>query len=75
MHDEGPLRDLERAAMANGVKDGHQMSRFMLWVANECFEGREVESLMVLSARAPALAKMFLAQDKEPTSAAAELPE
>ena len=60
------MAELEAAAKANGVKDGPQMSRFMLWVANECFEGREVHSLMVLAARAKALAKMFLAQDSEP---------
>lgn len=60
------MAELEAAARANGIKDGPQMSRFMLWVANECFEGREVQSFMVLAARARALSKMFLAQDREP---------
>lgn len=59
------MDELERAAIANGVKPGAQMCRFILWVGNECFEGREVSNFMVLAARGRELAKMFLAQDKD----------
>lgn len=41
------------------------MSRFLLWVGNECFEGREVPDLMVLTARAKQLVQMFLVQDRK----------
>lgn len=61
------MHELETAARANGIKDGYQMSRFMLWVGNEVFEGREVASFMVLAARGKELAQMFLAQDREPS--------
>jgi len=57
------MDELQAAAIANGVKDGFQMSRFLLWVGNECFEGREVENFMVLAARGKQLAQMFLTQD------------
>lgn len=57
------VEELEGAAKENGIQDGPQMSRFLLWVGNEVFEGREVSSLMVLTARAPELVAMFLAQD------------
>lgn len=57
--------DLEAAARQLGIKDGPQMSRFLLWVGNECFEGREVSSFQVLSARAAELVSMFLAQDRK----------
>lgn len=60
------MDELEAAARTNGVKPGYQMSRFMLWVGNECYEGREVASFMVLAARGKELAQMFLAQDREP---------
>ena len=58
--------ELEAAARANGVQEGYQMSRFLLWVGNECFEGREVSNFLVLAARGRELAQMFLAQDKDP---------
>lgn len=59
------MKELEAAAGTNGVKPGAQMSRFLLWVGNECYEGREIPDLMVLTSRAKDLAKMFLAQDQE----------
>lgn len=61
------MDELVKAALANGVKEGYQMSRFLLWVGNECFEGREVSSFMVLAARGKELAQMFLTQDRDPT--------
>jgi len=57
------MEELEKAARQYGVKEGVQMSRFLLWIGNECFEGREVANFMVLTARAKELVKMFLAQD------------
>lgn len=57
------MEELEKAARQYGVKEGAQMSRFLLWIGNECFEGREVANFMVLTARAKELVKMFLAQD------------
>lgn len=59
------MEELEKAALSYGVKQGLQMSGFLLWVGNECFEGREVSDLTVLTARAKELAKMFLAQDRK----------
>jgi hypothetical protein len=59
------MEELESAAIANGVKSGSQMSRFLLWVGNECFEGREVANFGVLAARAGELVQMFLAQDRD----------
>lgn len=58
-------KDLEDAALSHGIQEGAQMSRFLLWVGNECFEGREVQNLMVLTARAKELVQMFLAQDRK----------
>lgn len=60
------MKELEEKALACGVKEGPQMSRFLLWVGNECFEGREVANFGVLAARCPELVPMFLAQDREP---------
>lgn len=57
------MEELEKAALSYGVKEGVQMSRFLLWIGNECFEGREVANFMVLAARAKELTQMFLAQD------------
>jgi hypothetical protein len=59
------MQELETAARTNGIKDGSQMSRFLMWVGNECFEGREVGDFKVLAARAKELVRMFLAQDQE----------
>ena len=59
------MEELEKAARRHGIKEGVQMSRFLLWVGNECFEGREVSSFMVLTARAKELVQMFLAQDRK----------
>ncbi len=59
------MEELEKAALENGVDPGYQMSRFLLWVGNECFEGREVANFMVLTARARELVQMFLAQDRK----------
>lgn len=61
------MEELEKAAKANGIEDGYQMSRFLAWVGNECFEGREVSNFMVLAARARELVLMFLAQDRKAT--------
>lgn len=63
--DDLRVHELQAVARDNGVKDGHQMSRFLLWVGNEAFEGREVKDMAVLLARGRELAKMFLLQDKE----------
>lgn len=57
------MDELEAAARANGIEEGSQMSRFLLWVGNECFEGREVSNFGVLTARARELVQMFLAAD------------
>lgn len=59
------MEELQKAALSYGVKEGVQMSRFLLWVGNECFEGREVSNFMVLTARAKELVQMFLAQDRK----------
>jgi len=59
------MDELQKAALSYGVKEGVQMSRFLLWVGNECFEGREVSNFMVLTARAKELVQMFLAQDRK----------
>ncbi len=59
------MEELEKAARLYGVKEGVQMSRFLLWIGNECFEGREVANFMVLTARAKELVQMFLAQDRK----------
>lgn len=59
------MEELEAAARANGIAAGNQMSRFLLWVGNECFEGREVGDFKVLTARAKELARLFLAQDRD----------
>lgn len=59
------LKELEAAALSHGIREGSQMSRFLLWVGNECFEGREVSNFMVLTARARELVQMFLAQDRK----------
>lgn len=58
------IEDLEKAALSHGIKEGAQISRFLLWVGNECFEGREVQDFMVLTARAKELVQMFLVQDR-----------
>jgi len=67
MNLEGMMDALEKAALAAGVKQGYQMSRFLLWVGNECFEGRELSDFKALAARAPHMAKAFLAQDRDPS--------
>lgn len=36
---------------------------FLLWIGNECWEGREPEDFLRLIARAPELAKRFLAEE------------
>jgi len=59
------IEDLEKAALSHGIEEGVQMSRFLLWVGNECFEGREVQNFMVLTARAKELVQMFLAEDRK----------
>lgn len=59
------MEELQKAVLSHGVKEGTQMSRFLLWVGNECFEGREVSNFMVLTGRAKELARMFLAQDRK----------
>jgi hypothetical protein len=63
--DQKGVEELEAAARSFGVKEGSQMSRFLLWIGNECFEGREVQNFMVLKARAKELVQMFLAQDRK----------
>jgi len=45
------IKELEAAALSHGIQEGAQMSRFLLWVGNECFEGREVQNFAVLTAR------------------------
>jgi hypothetical protein len=57
------MDELKAAAMAHGVKDGAQMARFMIWVGEECFEGRQEPNFKTLSARAKSLVEMFLGQD------------
>lgn len=57
------ISGLETAAREHGIKDGPQMSRFLLWIGNECFEGRAISSFQVLAAQASELVKKFLAQD------------
>lgn len=61
---EKGMDELEVAAKKCGIQEGSQMSRFLLWVGNEVFEGREVSSLLVLTARAGELVEQFLAQDR-----------
>ena len=60
------IGELEAAALCHGIKEGSQMSRFLLWVGSECFEGREVQNFAVLTARAKELVQMFLADEKQP---------
>ncbi len=60
------MDELQAAALANGVEDGPQMCRFLLWVGNEVWKNREVSDFTVLAARGKALAKMFLMQDRDP---------
>lgn len=57
------MDELEAAAIANGIKPGSQVSRFILWVGNECYEGREQPDLKMLTDRTKELARRFLAQD------------
>lgn len=59
------MEELEAAARSNGISEGSEMSRFLMWVGNECFEGREVSNFGVLTARARELVQMFLAQDRK----------
>lgn len=59
------MEELKAAARSHGITAGNQMSRFLLWVGNECFEGREVGDFKILSSRAKELVRMFLAQDQE----------
>jgi len=59
------MKELEQAALSHGVQEGAQMSRFLLWVGNECYEGREIPDLMVLTARAKELVQMFLVEDRK----------
>jgi len=61
------IKELEAAALSHGIQEGAQMSRFLLWVGNECFEGREVQNFAVLTARAKELVQMFLVDDGHPT--------
>lgn len=63
--DQEHVDELVAAAQVYGIKEGAQTSRFLLWVGNECFEGREVQNFMVLKARAKELVQMFLAQDRQ----------
>lgn len=63
--DQESIDELIAAAQAHGLKEGVETSRFLLWVGNECFEGREVPNFMVLKARAKELVQMFLAQDRK----------
>lgn len=58
------MDELEAAARSFGIEEGSQMSRFLLWVGNECFEGREVSNFKVLAARAKELVQMFQVQDR-----------
>ena len=60
------IKELEAAAISHGIQEGTQMSRFLLWVGNECFEGREVHNLSVLTARAKELVQMFLVEESQP---------
>lgn len=62
------IKELEAAALSHGIQEGPQMSRFLLWVGNECFEGREVQSFAVLTARARELVQMFLADESQPVA-------
>lgn len=59
------MDELEAAAIANGIQAGPQMARFLLWVGNECFEGREVPDFAVLAGRARILVRMFLMDDQK----------
>jgi hypothetical protein len=45
-------------ARKHGLKPDEE-SAFLMWVANECFEKREVSSIMVLEARSRELVLMF----------------
>jgi hypothetical protein len=53
----------EEAEIAAGIKPGHQMSRFLLWVGNEVLERRE--TLPIRISHVPELTKTFLAQELE----------
>lgn len=65
------MKELEKAALSYGIKEGAQMSRFLLWVGNECYEGREQPDLKMLADRAKYLAEKFLAQDGQSETPAA----
>jgi hypothetical protein len=62
------MKELEKAALDNGVKPGAQLSRFLMWVGNECFEGREAADLAGLARRGPQLAARFLEDDSKEQS-------
>ena len=57
------MDELQSAARARGIQDGAQMARFMLWVGEEIFEGREEADFKLLASRSLNLAQRFLAQD------------
>lgn len=54
--------------LAEAAKHGLAKDRepaFLLWVGNECWEGREVMNFDLLTARARPLVKMFQTEDAE----------
>jgi hypothetical protein len=56
------VEDLLTEARKHGLR-GDREAAFLLWVGNEVFEGREVESFQVLTARARELVLMFRNQE------------
>jgi hypothetical protein len=63
------MYDSVEGFLAEARKHGIRADRegaFLLWVGNECFEGREVQSFQVLTARARQLVLMFRNQDRQP---------
>lgn len=58
-----PTEPMIKAARTHGLPPDRE-AVFLLWVGNECFEGREVENFTVLTARAKQLTQMFMNQDK-----------
>lgn len=66
-----PNEVLAEQIRAQSIQRGlteEEASAFLLWIANEVFEGREVGNFAVLLARTPELVKIYRAQKSVETS-------
>ena len=61
---ENPTDPLLAEAAKHGLAKDRE-GPFLLWVGNECYEGREVADIRALPGRAHALVKRFQQEDEE----------